>query len=55
MNDDLKTMVVSKTNLVYFYDIEIVVMGLICIMLLLEVILAFVMFVQTCDSFTPYY
>jgi hypothetical protein len=55
MNDDLKIVVVSKTNLVYSYDIEIAVMGLICIMLLLEVILALVMFVQTCDSFTPYY
>jgi hypothetical protein len=55
MNDDLKIMLVSKTNLVYSYDIEVVVMGLICIMLLLEIILALVMFVQSCDSFTPYY
>jgi len=35
MNDDMNTMVISKTHMGYFYDIE-VIMGLIYIIALLE-------------------
>jgi hypothetical protein len=44
MNDDLHIMVVTKTNLQHLYDVE-VVMGLTCIMPLLEAIHALIKFV----------
>lgn len=45
MNDDLNIVVVAKTNLGYLYDIE-VVMGLTCIMSMLEAIHELIKFAQ---------
>jgi len=49
MNDDLHTMVATDANLQYFYDIKLV-MGLTCIMLLLEAIHALIKFVHARDT-----
>jgi hypothetical protein len=50
MHDDLHIVVVTKTNLQYICDIE-VVMGLTCIMPLLELVHALIKFVQDHDTF----
>jgi hypothetical protein len=50
MHDDLHIVATTKTNLQYLCDIE-VVMGLACIMLLLESIHVLIKFVQACDTF----
>jgi hypothetical protein len=44
MNDDLHIMLATKTNLQHLYDVE-VVMGLTCIMPLLEAIHVLIKFV----------
>jgi hypothetical protein len=49
MNNDLHIMIATKTNLQQFYDVE-VVMGLTCIMPLLEAIHALIKFVQAHDT-----
>jgi hypothetical protein len=49
MNHDLHTMVATKTNLQYLYDVE-VVMGLTCIMPLLEAICELIKFVHGRDT-----
>lgn len=49
-NNDMNTMVVAKTNIGYFCDIEMI-MGLICIMPLLEAMHAFIKFVQGQNTF----
>jgi hypothetical protein len=49
MNDDLHIMVATKTNLQHLSDVE-VVMGLTCIMPLLEAIHALIKFVQAHDT-----
>ncbi len=50
MCDDLYIVIIAKTNFQYLCDIE-VVMGLVCIMLMLEIIHAFIKFAQVCDTF----
>ncbi len=49
-NDDMNTMVVAKTNIGYLCDIEMI-MGLICIMPLLEAMHALIKFVQGQNTF----
>jgi hypothetical protein len=50
MNDDMHTMVASKTNQQYLCDVE-VFLGLTCIMPLLEAVHAFIKFAQAQDCF----
>jgi hypothetical protein len=49
MHDDLHIVVAAKTNFQYICDIK-VVMGLNCIMLLLELVHAFIKFVHAHDT-----
>ncbi len=53
MNDDLHIVATTKTNFQYSYDIE-VVMGLTCIVPLLEAIHAFIKFTQFVTHFLLY-
>ncbi len=48
--DDLYIVIIAKTNCQYICDIE-VVMGLACIMLMLEIVHAFIKFAQVHDIF----
>ncbi len=50
MNDDMHTIVATKTNLQYLCDVE-VFLGLICIIPFLEVVHAFIKFAQAQDCF----
>jgi len=50
MNNDLNCVVVTKTNLEYLCDIEMVI-RLMCIMPMLEVVHALIKFIQACKTF----
>jgi len=50
MNKELNHVASTKTNLKYLCDIEVVI-ELMCVMQMLEIIHAFIKFVQPCDMF----
>jgi hypothetical protein len=50
MNNDLNRVVMTKTNLEYLCDIEMVI-GLMCIMPMLKVVHALIKFIQACETF----